>query len=114
MRRAARILLFFLVIFVFATYSSFRLGNTEKRLPQFRSQGDQAKTNPSLDFKPVPRALLDVHNSTLGVRHGHITTSLTIGFPTSFKKSSSSISPNDQTGSMPSFSPHRSRGSMQR
>ena len=65
--RAGRVILFTAFLFILVTYSSFRFGDSQGRIPHFQSHGAQLKQDPSLDFKAVPGGLKDVHNSTLGV-----------------------------------------------
>ena len=68
--RSGRVLLFTIFLFILVTYSSFRFGDSESRLPDFQSHGSQPKQDPALEFRAVPGGLKDVRNATLGVCDG--------------------------------------------
>ncbi|KAL9131695.1 MAG: hypothetical protein Q9217_000436 [Psora testacea] len=66
MPRATRIFFFTLLLFILVIYSFFHFRDSDKQVPHFQPHAAQPKQDPSLDFKPVPEVLNDVHNSTLG------------------------------------------------
>ncbi|KAG8529080.1 uncharacterized protein KY384_005715 [Bacidia gigantensis] len=64
MARYTRAVFITLLLFILVTYSSFRFGDVEPRIPHFYTQ--QPKQDPALEFKAHTGGLKDVQNATLG------------------------------------------------
>lgn len=70
-RRYMRTIIFTVLLLAFLTYSSFRFGDGEARLPaSIQAHLSEGKPQDgTLDFKADMKPLKDIMNATLGVGH---------------------------------------------